>query len=649
MKVSEYSQACQAPLPIFTQNRRVHLAVGLVAIVAGVGFVAAICQRLGWPTPLVLLVVGAGVSYVPGVPEVRIDPELVLTGFLPPLLYAATAKMSLFDFRRNMAATFTMSVVLVLFTTATVGLTAWWLLPGATLAEGLALGAVVAPPDAVAATALGHRLGLPRRVTALLEEESLVNDATALVTLGVIVEAFTSRVAVGDVAVDILRSVGGGIGIGLAAAFVLVQIRKRINDPVLDTILSFAAPFVAFLPAEEIHASGVLAVVVTGLVMAQLSPTLQSASSRLSEAINWRTVAFLLENSVFLLIGLQLPTLVQGASDSDLDGGTILAVCLGVLVVTILSRGAFVLLARRLFRAGTARMRETAWSLRDCAVISWAGMRGVVTLAAALLLPEDIANRDIILLAAFAVVVGTLLIQGLTLPALVRVLRLPSPDPAEDALQAAELTERATRAGLRKLDDLIAAGKVPEIPDDVLTNLRGRAANRSNAMWERLGRPLDDLMTPSALYSKLRMKMLHAEREEIVRARDAGTVEDDVLRIAMRAVDFEESMLERLEELEALGDDRELAPGGSRDVCSHLEHAPATDGLPAADVCPACVTEGTSWVHLRRCLACGSVGCCDSSPRRHAALHYAHAKHPVMRSAEPGEAWRWCFVDELLG
>jgi monovalent cation/hydrogen antiporter len=627
----------------------VHLALGLVAIVAGVGVVAAICSRLGWPTPLALLVVGAGVSYVPGVPEVRIEPELVLTGFLPPLLYAATAKLSVFDFRRNINATLLMSVVLVLFTTATVGLTAWWLLPGATLAQGLALGAVVAPPDAVAATALGHRLGLPRKITSLLEGESLVNDATALVTLGVVTGAFTSTVKVSDVGLDILKAVGGGIGIGIVVAFVLVQVRKRINDPVLDTLLSFAAPYLAFLPAEEAHASGVLAVVVTGIVMAQLSPTLQSASSRLSEAINWRTVAFLLENSVFLLIGLQLPTLVRGATQSSVDGGTIAACCIGVLAVTIVSRGVFVLISREMFSVGTRTMRLESWPLSDCAVISWAGMRGVVTLAAALLLPEDIAERDIVLLAAFSVVVGTLLIQGLTLPWLVRRLRLPAPDPAEDALQAAELTERATRAGLRRLDELIAAGKLPDIPDDVLAHLRSRSTSRSNAMWERLGRPLDDLMTPSAYYSKLRLKMLHAEREEIVRARDAGSAEDDVLRSALRAVDFEESMLDRLEELEALGDDRELAPGGARDECSHLEHAPASDGLPAAHECPACVAEGTSWVHLRRCLSCGNVGCCDSSPRRHAHVHFKESKHPVMRSAEPGEAWRWCFVDELLG
>ena len=623
-----------------------HLALAIVAIVAGVGIVAGICDRMRWPTPLVLLVVGVAVSYVPGLPTVRIDPELVLNGLLPPLLFAATAKLSLFDFRRDVTATLLMSVGLVLVTTATVGLVAWWLLPGATLAAGLAVGAVVAPPDAVATTAIGHRLGLPRKITSLLEKESLLNDATSLVVLGLAVTATTSSVGVGDVAFDIFRSVGGGVAIGAGVAAVLVLIRKHLDDPVLDTTLSFAAPYIAFLPAEEIKASGVLAVVITGLVLAHLSPTLQNASSRLAEATNWRTVAFLLENAVFLLIGLQLPSLLSGARHSSLGGGTIAAVCAGVFVTTVLTRIVFVFVAREAFTVGTKRMRLAAWPLRGSAVIGWAGMRGVVTLAAALLLPESFIHRDVVLLAAFTVVAGTLLVQGLTLPWLARRLNLPRPDPAEDALQAAELTERSTRRGLRKLEELLEGHSVPE---DVVETLRHRASVRSNAAWERLGRPLEDLMTPSALYSKLRTKMLAAEREEIVLARDTGAASDEVLRAALAAVDQEESMLERVDELEALNDDRELAPQRAEAACSHLASAPRSDGQAPDHECPDCLREGTTWVHLRRCLSCGAVGCCDSSPRRHAYLHFQATEHPVIRSAEPGEAWRWCWIDEVLG
>jgi hypothetical protein len=179
--------------------------------------------------------------------------------------------------------------------------------------------------------------------------------------------------------------------------------------------------------------------------------------------------------------------------------------------------------------------------------------------------------------------------------------------------------------------------------------LRHRASVRSNAAWERLGRPLEDLMTPSALYSKLRTKMLVAEREEIVLARDTGAAHDEVLRSALAAVDQEESMLERVDELEALTDDRELAPRRAEAACSHLAAAPQSGGQPPEHECPDCVREGTTWVHLRRCLSCGAVGCCDSSPRRHAYLHFKATEHPVIRSAEPGEAWRWCWIDEVLG
>ncbi len=228
-------------------------------------------------------------------------------------------------------------------------------------------------------------------------------------------------------------------------------------------------------------------------------------------------------------------------------------------------------------------------------------------------------------------------------------MKLPSPDPAEDALQAAELTERSTRAGERKLEELRAAGKLNDISEDVIATLQARGKVRANAMWERLGRPLDDLITPSEAYARLRVKMLAAEREEIVRARDTGAATDEVLRSAMRAVDLEESMLERSEELEALGDDRDLAIAGNGITCEHLTSAPLTDGLPAAHECPDSIREGSTWVHLRRCLTCGTVACCDSSPRRHAFRHFRASGHPVMRSAEPGEAWRWCWIDEILG
>ena len=620
------------------------LTVELVGLVIAVGLVAGLCDRFGWPTPLVLVLVGAAASFVPGVPEVRLDPELVLNALLPPLLYATTARTSLFDFRRNKVSTALMSVVLVVFSTVVVGWATWLLLPGVAFAAALALGAVVAPPDAVAASAIGRRLGLPRQVATLLEQESLVNDAAALIALSVAVSALTSSPSPLEVTGSFLWAVVGAVLVGGVVAAVLAVLRARLRDPVLDTLLSFVAPYLAFLPAEALHASGVLATVVTGLTLAHLSPRVQTASARVTEAITWRTLAFVLENGVFLLIGLQLPPLLSGAADSPLGVGRVAAVCLGVLVATVVARAVFVFGTAGVFAMTPGSMHRRAWSPAVAVLVSWAGMRGVVTLAAAQLLPEGLPHRDVLLLAACTVVVGSLLVQGSTLPWLVRRVGLPPPDPAEDALQAAEIGDAANAAGLRRLEELTTGDE----PEGLVARLRDRSTARAHAAWERLGRPLADQQTPSSTYARLRMEMLAAERHVVVRARDDGTAESEVLASALAAIDVEESLLDRHAELESLDRDRALAPRPRGERCPHLRSAPVWEASPAS-ACEDCLVEGTTWVHLRTCLTCGHVGCCDSSPRRHSRAHFGAIGHPVIVSAEPGEAWRWCWVDSELG
>ncbi|MGI4894520.1 MAG: cation:proton antiporter, partial [Janthinobacterium lividum] len=518
------------------------VAIALVALTIGVSVVAAICDRFGWPTPLVLVVVGAAVSLLPLVPEVTLEPELVLNGLLPPLLYATTARTSLVDFRRNRTATVLLSVVLVVVSTLAVGWVTSLLLPGVALAACMALGAVVAPPDAVAASAIGQRLGLPRRVSTLLEEESLVNDASALIALSVATSALTAALSPVRIVGDFVLSVALAVLVGGVVALVLAAVRTRIRNPVFDTTLSFVAPYLAFLPAEAAHASGVLAVVVTGLAMAHVSPRVQTAASRVAETTNWRTVAFLLENTVFLLIGLQFPQLARGAGDSGFGAGRILVVCLGVFAATVAVRFAFIHAAAGIYWL-LPPLRSSAWPYGVTLLVSWAGMRGVVTLAAAQLLPQDVPGRDVLLLAAFTVVVGSLLVQGSTLPWLVRRVALPAPDPAEDALQAAALGDAAATAGERRLAELLTGDE----PEHVLQTLHARSKARSNAAWERLGRPLADRMTPSALYTRLRQEMLVAERAVVVQARDRGTAEPDVLRAALADVDFEEALLGNVE------------------------------------------------------------------------------------------------------
>jgi monovalent cation/hydrogen antiporter len=622
----------------------VGLILGIVGVVIAVGVVAWACDRFGWPTPLVLVLVGAVASFVPGVPEVELDPELVLHALLPPLLYATAVRTSLFDFRHNKATIVAMSVVLVVFSTVVVGWVAWLLLPGVALAAAFALGAVVAPPDAVAAAAIGRRLGLPRRVATLLEQESLVNDAAALIALSVAVSALTTSLSPLEVAGDFVWAVVGAVLVGGLVAVVLGVVRARVKDPVLDTLVSFVAPYLAFLPAEAVHASGVLATVVTGLALAHVAPKVQTASARVTEAITWRTVAFVLENGVFLLIGMQLPALLAGAAESEVGGGRVALLCVGVLVATVAARAVFAFGVAGILRRGSPWMRRQAWSPAVAGLVSWAGMRGVVTLAAAQLLPEDLPDRDVLLLAAFTVVVGSLLVQGSTLPWLVRRVGLPAPDPAEDALLAAEIGDAANSAGLRRLAELTTGDE----PEGLVERLRDRGIARSHAAWERLGRPLADQQTPSSTYARLRMEMLAAERAVVVRARDEGTAPTEVLIAALNAIDVEESLLDHHEELESLDRDRALAPRPSEARCAHLRTAPAGTAHPES-ACEDCLREGTTWVHLRTCLTCGHVGCCDSSPRRHSRAHFGAAGHPVVVSAEPGEAWRWCWVDEELG
>ena len=307
-----------------------HAALGLVVLVTTVLVFAGLARRFGLSAPLVLTVVGVIASYLPFVPEVELEPELILVGLLPPLLYAAAIRTSLVDFRRNARPIALLSVGLVVFTTGAIGLLVWWLLP-VPLAAGIALGAVVAPPDAVAATSIARRVGMPRRVVTILEGESLVNDATALVLLRTAVVAIGGSVSAWEVGGAFLLSAVGGAAVGFAVAFVLAKLRRRLTDPVQDTTMSLLTPFVAYLAAEQIEGSGVLAVVVAGLLLGHKAPVIQTAASRISERTNWRTVQFLLENTVFLLIGMQASVIIGEVARSDVGVGGVLGVWLAEL------------------------------------------------------------------------------------------------------------------------------------------------------------------------------------------------------------------------------------------------------------------------------------------------------------------------------
>ncbi len=616
-----------------------HVALVIVFLALTAVAVTAVAGRTRVPVPLVMVAVGIAGSYVPRVPDIELTPEMVLVGFLPPLLYAAAQRSSLVDFNVNRRSILLLSVGLVVFTTLGVGLVVHTVLPEVGWAASFAIGAVVAPPDAVAAIAIAKRIGLPRRVVTVLEGESLLNDATALVALRTAITGSASALVI---ATDFAIAAAGGVAVGLLFYAVLSRLRPRMTDPLLDSALGFIVPFAAYVAAEELHASGVLAVVVSGLLLGHRAPVLQSATSRITEASNWRTISFILESSIFLLIGLQARRIVVAVDGNGLGAGRVVAVCASALAAVIVLRIVWVMGSRSVVvrpDKHTGVRQRPSWS--SLALASWAGMRGAVTLAAAFVIPPDTPYREVLLLVAFTVTIGTLFLQGLTLPLLARLLRVQGPDPGEDALARATLLEQASQLGLAVLDE-----EDSDDPHGVHDAARRRVRQRSYAAWERLGDASVDGETPSEAYTRLRSRMLAREREHVLEVRSSGAVPHAVIEEVLAQLDLEESLLEQVGRVQQQSGIRAVRRT-TNTTCAHLDAVDPTVREQTPGECHDCLEEGLTWVHLRGCMTCGHVGCCDSSVGQHATRHFESTGHPVMRSAESGDDWRWCFVDQV--
>ena len=610
--------------------------LSLVALLLAAAAVAGVSARYGYSSPLVLTAVGIGLSFVPGVPSYPLTPQLALTGFLPPLLYAAAIRTPFVDMRRNVAPILSLSIGLVLVTTFASRPSPSALLPDLALPAAVALGAVVAPPDAVAATTVARRVGMPRRIVTILEGESLFNDATALVTLRTALVALAGSVerARRRLATSSGRS-SSAVGVGLAVALVMTPVRRRVEDPVLDTSLSLLVPYVAYLAAEQLHGSGVLGVVVAGLVLGHRSPDIQSAASRVTERTLWRTVQFVLENVVFLLIGLQLRSLVERARSSSV-GSTADPAPLPRGHRDGDPRADRLDVPRDLPPAQAARRQKQGAP----SVLAERGRRVV---------GRDARRRDprrrlrarragraageVLLIAAFSVVAGTLLVQGSTLPLLVRLLRVEGPDRAQDALQQALVLQRAVDAGRERLEK----DATDDTPDDVVDSLRSWSERIAHSVWERLGTSDGREETPARTFRRLRVAMLRAERQVVVDVHRSGKVPAEVLEGVMERLDQEEAMLIAFGEGAATGHSDLLTPNGAEE-CEHLRSEPLVAVPATPDGCQDCLAMGEhGWVALRMCLRCGHVGCCDSSPRRHASGHYGgrrspgHAQHRTRR------------------
>jgi NhaP-type Na+/H+ or K+/H+ antiporter len=564
---------------------------GVIAIAVIVG-VAVFARRFGVASPILLVLVGVGLSYLPGVPEIRVPPEFVLDVLLPPILYAAAIKLPFVDFRRNIGTILSLSVVLVLVTAFGTGFVLFHVLPDLILPAGIALGAVLSPPDAVAATAVGRRLGLPPRILSVLEGEGLVNDATALVLLTTAVGLATGEQSGAALAISggFVFAVVVAVVIGLVVGMVTVAVRARLEDPVLATAVSLAVPFLAFAPSLVIHASGVLAVVVAGLYTGYANPGSFSVVTRTSDRINWNTIQFLLENAVFLLVGLQIRSLVEEANtDPSLSLGATIGLGLlatGLLIaLRFLWVGPLVLLLRfreqraeartlqsLLFlqaqltqpthrrmrrritllrrryarrRADLEQLRSQSIDWRSGVVLGWSGMRGVVTLAAAQSLPEKIAYQPQLILIAFIVAVVSLLLQGATLPPLIRALRISGVDEEADQRQLASLLDDLSFHGLAVLDDPASSVEgVDDIDPEVIERVRQASYLRAEAAWERSHSghlPLE--ATPHRLFRRLRLAVVDAEREHLLELRRQGVYPPRIEDRAQALLDLEETRL----------------------------------------------------------------------------------------------------------
>lgn len=529
------------------------VVLAVVGLVIGVLVVTGVADRFSLPAPILLLVVGFAVSFVPGVPGYELSPDLVLYLLLPPLLFAAALESSAVAIRQLVRPIVQLSVGLVLLTAFTVAVVVTAVDPSIPFAAALALGAIVAPPDAVAAVAVARRVGLPRRLVTVLEGESLFNDATSLVTLKVAIAAIgTTAIGWGSAIGEFAWAAIGGVALGAALGWLLSLIRRRVlraglgpagTSALTITSLSLLSPFLAYALGELVHASGILVVVVSGLVLGFRSPSEVPAAVRLTENATWAALRFVLEGAVFALIGLQLRGILGALNEGESSDGSTYLVIGAVLVTVIVSRPLWISLIHLVSRL-SSRRNPVTWS--GVAAVSWAGMRGVVSLAAAQTLPMDTPHRAVLLAATVAVIIGTLVLQGLSLPWVIGRLGLSKDYSSDDERQRAQAHARASAAMMRRLDEVCRDEHLSRSQIDAL---RQWAASRD---W-RSGEDSDqDEIERSREFGRKvgqhtdwRRTLLAVERAEIVAMRNEGELSEPVLQTMQYDLDLEETLLER--------------------------------------------------------------------------------------------------------
>jgi monovalent cation/hydrogen antiporter len=538
----------------------VEVVLGLLVAVAVLALVA---RRLHVPYPIVLVIGGLALGLVPGLPAVRLAPEVVFLVFLPPLVYAAGWFTSVRDFKANLRPVGLLSIGLVLATTVGIAVVAHTLVPSLPWAAAFALGAIVSPTDAVASSAIFARLGAPRRIVAILEGESLVNDATGLIAYRYAVAAVVAGgFSLWEAGMQFVLSGVGGVAIGLALAWLLGQLQRRLEDPVIEITLSFLVPYGIYLAAEQAHVSGVLAVAVAGIYAGWRSPETFSATTRVQALAVWGTMLFVLNGLVFVLIGLQLPGILSGLAGRS--PAQLLAYAAVVSLAVIAIRFLWVFPATYLprFLSRRLRRRDPYPGWRNVVVVAWTGMRGVVSLAAALSLPLAVAGggpfpgRDLILFLTFSVILATLVVQGLSLPPLMRWLGVGD-DGGAARQEEADARVQAIEAALGRLDELALEDWTRDDGVDYMRYYYGKRRRVVDAQFGRVDHehPEDGHQHEPGRdhaeqhrerldgMNRLKQEMLSAERAMVIRLRNRGSIGDEVMRRIERDLDLEEVRL----------------------------------------------------------------------------------------------------------
>jgi Na+/H+ antiporter len=518
-----------------------HEELQLLGLLVALGALLVLATTSRVPAPILLVLGGLGLGFVPGLPQLELPPDVVLVAILPPLLYWTAFATSLRDLRQNIRPISLLAIGLVIVTTVGVAFVAHEWVDDLSWGAAFALGAVVSPTDPLAATEVARRLGVPRRIIAVIEGESLVNDGTALVLYKVAVTAVVAGTfSLFDASWRLVWSVVGGIAVGLAVGYVVRKVRRHVHDAPVEVTIALLSGYLAFLPASAMGVSGVLAAVTIGVYMGWYTPELTNSETRLTGDGFWEILIYVVNGLLFVLLGLQLRSIVDalgGTPWSTLLGDAVL-VCAAVIVIRIVWVPVFTYLPRWAFPRIRERDPYPPWQYP--ALIAWTGIRGAVSLAAALALPLDFPHRDLIVFLTFAVILVTLVGQGLTLPALIRFLRVEADDSVEREDSKARI--RAAEAALARLEQLEAEDWVR---DDTAERVRGLYGFRRDRFRARLvGDDDGGIEERSAQFQRLRRELLQAERDAVLGLRNSGLINDDVLARVFRDLDLEDLRLD---------------------------------------------------------------------------------------------------------